>query len=208
MSEILYIKPEKNTEVSTDTVYLKDVCSLTCTNPSVVSRCKAIKLYQNTRPENKKTVFSILKVIELIQKEYPSLEIQNMGAQDFVVLFVSPKPPSKVWEFVKAALVCGITFFGSAFSIMTFNNDVGVTELFQQFYEQVMGRPTDGFSILELTYSLGLTIGVIVFFNHFSSRKLSSDPTPIEVEMRLYEDDIMTTLTEDSSREGKTVDVD
>ncbi|WP_455055389.1 hypothetical protein [Merdimonas faecis] len=40
----------------------------------------------------------------------------------------------------------------------------------------------------------------MVFFNHFGKSKVSVDPTPLEVEMRLYENDIQTTLIENYSR--------
>ena len=46
---------------------------------------------------------------------------------------------------------------------MAFNNDVGGTKLFGQIYELVMGKQSDGFTVLEVTYSIGLTFGILVF---------------------------------------------
>ena len=60
---------------------------------------------------------------------------------------------------------------------------------------------------MEVTYSIGIVIGILVFFNHFGRKRFSVDPTPMEVEMRLYENDIQTTLVENYSRKGKEVDV-
>ena len=71
----------------------------------------------------------------------------------------------------------------------------------------VMGRPGDGYGILELSYCLGLAIGIIVFFNHIGGRRITKDPTPIEVEMRVYEQDVNKALIETADREGKTIDV-
>lgn len=45
------------------------------------------------------------------------------------------------------------------------------------------------------------------FFNHFGKRRFSVDPTPIEVEMRLYENDLQTTLIENISRKEQELDV-
>ena len=104
-------------------------------------------------------------------------------------------------------VVVAISFTGAAFSIMAFNNDVDVTKLFGQVYELMTGSKSDGFSILELTYCLGLIIGILVFFNHFGKKKFTVDPTPMEVEMRLYENDIQTTLLETYSRKEKELDV-
>ena len=63
------------------------------------------------------------------------------------------------------------------------------------------------FTLLEGTYSLGLALGIIVFYNHIGKRKLTQDPTPIAVEMRTYEADINKSLVELAEREGKTIDV-
>ena len=92
------------------------------------------------------------------------------------------------------------SFFGAAFSIMTFNTDVDVGTLFKQIYQQVTGNISSGFTILEISYSIGLAAGVLFFFNHFGRKKFSTDPTPMQVQMRQYEDDVNTTLLEESSR--------
>ena len=147
-------------------------------------------------------VFSILEVVEKIHKVYPNLEIQNMGEPDFIVEYSTKPKEQPAVTFLKVALVCIICFFGSAFSIMAFNNDVSTVDMFGQFYTLMTGQESDGFTILELTYSLGLSAGIIAFFNHIGGRRLSKEPTPIEVEMRLYEDDVNTTLINTSSRNG------
>ena len=85
---------------------------------------------------------------------------------------------------------------------MAFNNDVSTVKLFDQFYTLLTGQAPDGFTVLELTYSVGLSVGIIAFFNHIGGRRLSKEPTPIEVEMRLYEDDVNTTLIKTADRNG------
>ena len=49
---------------------------------------------------------------------------------------------------------------------------------------------------------------IIVFYGHFGSWKSGKDPTPLEVEMRLYEDDIDTAMIKQSAREKNEIDVD
>ena len=70
-----------------------------------------------------------------------------------------------------------------------------------------MGKEADGFTILEVAYSLGLAVGIILFFNHVGGRRITKDPTPIEVEMRVYETDVNKALIETADREGKSIDV-
>jgi len=55
---------------------------------------------------------------------------------------------------------------------------------------------------------VGIAVGIIIFYNHLGGKRITKDPTPIEVQMRLYEDDVNTTLIEGCNREGTSIDVD
>ena len=208
MSEILYLKFGKNTRTYNQTITLGEAGEMQCADSAIVNRLKTEKLYtfQNVKKGKHscaaRRVFSILEVVEKIQGVYPNLEIQNMGEQDFIVEFSTKPKEQPALTFLKVAVVCLICFFGSAFSIMAFNNDVSTVDMFGQFYMLMTGQESDGFTILELTYSLGLAAGIIAFFNHIGGRRLTKEPTPIEVEMRLYEDDVNTTLINTASRNG------
>ena len=119
-----------------------------------------------------------------------------------------PKASEVCWQWIKTVFVCLVSFFGAAFAIMTFNNDVNVGDVLSQVYFQVMGRQPDGFGLMEAGYSVGLAIGILVFFNHIAVKKLNTDPTPLEVEMRLYEENICKTLIDQAGRKEKEIDVD
>lgn len=209
-SETVYIKADKNVEVTKPNVTLGDVLSMECANPVVVPKLKTIKLLKFHHTDNKhqnRTAVSILKVIECIHKEYPGMDIQNMGEQDFIVTYEEQQTAGGAVHVLKAIIVVLISFMGAAFSIMAFNNDINVTKMFGQIYKLVTGVENDGFTILEFTYCIGLIIGILTFFNHFGKKKFTVDPTPMEVEMRLYENDLQTTLIENYSRKGKELDV-
>lgn len=209
-SETIYIKADRNIEVKKPDVTLGDVLKISCVNPSVAAKIKSLRLLRFHHVDKKhhnRTAVSILKVIERIQEVYPNADIQNMGEQDFIVTYEEQRTAGRMVHLLKVIGVIVTSFIGAAFSIMTFNNDVDTTRLFQQIYELLTGKVSDGFTILELTYSIGLTIGILVFFNHFGKRRFTVDPTPMEVEMRLYENDIQTTLIEDFARKEKELDV-
>lgn len=209
-NDTIYIKADKNIEVTKPDVTLGDVLSIECSNAAVLSRVKTLKLLKFHHTDNKKqnrTAVSILKVIACIHEVYPNVQVQNEGEQDFIVTLEEQKTPGSFVHWTKVVVVVVISFIGAAFSIMAFNNDVDVTKLFGQVYELITGTKSDGFTVLELTYCLGLIIGILVFFNHFGKKKFTVDPTPMEVEMRLYENDIQTTLLETYSRKEKELDV-
>lgn len=203
----LYIKGDQSVEVKKRDVTLGDLITMEYSQQNVVSKLKTIKVMKVPEKGQHRFVVSILKIIELIHKEYPNLEIQSYGSPDLIVTYEEQQQKNKIWQFCKIALVTLTTFFGSAFAIATFNNDSGVTEIFGNIYELFMRAPKKGFTILELSYSVGLVVGILVFFNHFGKKKMSVDPTPIEVEMRLYENDIQTTVIAEFARKGQELDV-
>ena len=90
---------------------------------------------------------------------------------------------------------------------MTFHVDIGIQKTFARFYEQLMGETKPMITELEISYSIGLAVGIIVFFNHFSKKKLTKDPTPMEVEMKKYNQDLMQTKLAESDEKGHTIDV-
>lgn len=207
VAKILYIKADQNVELSSRIVKLKDVITMECSKQEIVSRLNKVELFRIPEQGKQRTVISILKIIECIHKEYPDLEIQNLGSADVILTYEPESSRNKVREWIKIGLVTTISFVGAAFAIMTFNNDSGITTLFGDIFEMFMGYPKQGFSVLEFTYSIGIVVGILLFFNHFGKRKFTVDPTPIEIEMRLYEKDIQDTLIEDYARKGKEIDV-
>ena len=205
--DVLYIKGDQNAEVQNRDVTLGDILSMECTNSHVVSKLKTVRLIRVPENGQHRYVVSILKIIEKIHEEYPGLEIQNLGAQDVIVTYEPVPKKNQFLYWLKVVGVLVITFTGSAFSIMAFNTDVDVPRLFSQFYEQVMGVQKTDFTVLEATSCIGVVIGILVFFNHFGKKRFSVDPTPIEVEMRLYENDIQTTVIENYARKEQELDV-
>lgn len=214
MNSIIYIKADRNIEVTKPSVTIGDVFEIECSNSKIVKNIKAKKLFQfSGNPEKAKTkkrraVISVLKVISCIHDSYPEADVQNLGEADIIITYENQKTSRKLGQLLKVIIVVLITFTGSAFSIMTFNNDVQLSYLLMQIYELQTGRPSNGFTVLEITYSIGLIVGILVFFNHFGKKKFSADPTPIEVEMRLYENDIQTTIVETYARKGEEIGMD
>lgn len=94
-------------------------------------------------------------------------------------------------EKIKVSFVSLIVLFGSAFAIMSFNEDVAVSDLFGRIYTIVLGKQESSNGILEFTYALGVALGILIFFNHFGNKKISGDPTPLEIKMWQYEQDVV-----------------
>ena len=208
MADTVYLKFEKNVEVHSREVNLGQAGQIYCANPSVQAKCRALKLVNIHENENHRQVFSVLQVTQLIQEMDSQLTISNLGETDFIVDYQPEGSSRRAWAWIKTLAVCVVVFVGAAFAIMTFNNDVGVGEVFSDFYMQVMGSESNGFTVLEVCYSIGLFLGIMVFFNHVGHKKITHDPTPIQVEMRTYEKDVDSTFIENCGRKGSSNDVD
>lgn len=212
--DTLYLKIDQNVVVDNCQVHLQDIASMECTNEAVLRQLKQKKIYtfQEKDTEKKKKiriqVFSVLNIIKQIHEDYPNLEVCNIGESDFILECKAGVTENKALEIIKTVLLCIIIFFGAAFTIMTFNNDVGVADVFSRLYQQVIGRESDGVTEIEIFYAIGMPIGITIFYNHIGRKKVTHDPTPIQVEMRKYEQDVDTTFIENASREGKSIDVD
>lgn len=206
-SKILYIKGDRDVEVTKPDVTLGDLLSMECTDKLMLAKIKTLKIVRFKKSGRQRRVVSVLKIIACIHEKFPETDVQNLGETDIIVTYEDQKTPALAWHIIKTAFVAAVTFFGAAFSIMAFNNDVDVTKLFGQIYELVTGQETSGFTVLEISYSVGVTAGILIFFNHFGRKRFTVDPTPMEIQMRLYENDIQTTLIENSERKGEEIDV-
>ena len=44
--------------------------------------------------------------------------------------------------------------------------------------------------MFQIPYSIGLGLGMVLFFNHFFRKRINEEPSPLEVEMFNYQQDI------------------
>lgn len=202
----VYIKCDRNVEVQSPDVFMKDVGSLRCADNVISAKLKALKVHHFHQSDTTRCVISTLKLVELMEECCPNISVQIIGEPDVLVEWVSVNKHKGWQQWLKAALVCLVSYFGTAFTIMAYHNDVGINEVFTEVYRMAMNREPQGLNAVEISYSVGLALGIIVFFNHIGGRRLTKDPTPIEVAMRNYEQDVDKTLIETAGREGKEED--
>lgn len=203
----VYLNLREITEVHEKDVFVKDVASVYCSDTNIQNKCNAVKVRTVREEKPRRYVESALDVIKKLEETDPSVQVNNVGKVEYIIDYQPHKAPKYLWQWMKTVFVCIVCFCGAAFAIMTFNNDVSVTEVFKEVYLLITGTESSGFTILEFSYSVGLAVGIIAFFNHFAKWKVNTDPTPLEVEMRLYEDNISKTLIQNDSRKEQEIDV-
>lgn len=199
----VYLKCDRNIEVQDQDVFMSDVGEVRCSDKVTCARLRALKVHHFTKKSARRCVISSLKLVELMEEECPNISVQIVGEPDVLVEWIEVAKRKNWQQWLKAVLVCLISFFGTGFTIMAYHNDVGVNDVFTEVYKMVMNREPQGLNVLEVSYSVGLAAGIIIFFNHVGGRKLTKDPTPIEVAMRNYEEDEDKALIATAGREGK-----
>lgn len=205
---VIYLHAEQSYFLNDPKVRIKDVCSVYCKDNNLQNKINCIEVYKFKEKEDGRAFMSILVLVQAISEEIPDGEIKNMGEEDFVIYYRNPqKQPSRWLQRGKIALICVICFLGMGISIMGYNNDVDMSRVFSQLYETFLGTRPTGATFIELFYSIGLTLGVFLFFNHTPGKKVTNEPTPIQVQMRLYERDVNQTFLLGASRKGEELDV-
>ena len=202
----VYIKAEQSTIVENQKIRLSDVVKIFTMDKKLEQELKNIALAFVSEKKRKKLVFSVMEVVALMVQANPNITVNILGDEDFIVEYIPPEKPKKWLDYLKTAFVCLAVFFGGGFAIMTFNEDASVQEIFSKLYVLVTGTKESS-GVLEISYSIGIPLGIILFFDHFSKLKIDNDPTPLQVELRLYEQDVNQAIIENAGKEGKKKDV-
>ncbi len=204
---VVYIKCNRNVEVQSPDVFMRDVGSLRCEDTTISAKLKALKVHHFKENEEKRCVISTLRLVELMEKVCPNIIVQIIGEPDVLIEWVAVDKYKGCKQWLKVIVVCLICFCGTGFTIIAYHNEAGVNEIFSEVYKMLMNREPGTINILEVSYSVGLALGIIGFFNHIGGRRITKDPTPIEVAMRNYEQDVDKTLIETAGRMGREEEV-
>lgn len=206
----LYIALEQSTLVASRKVHIGDISTIFCTNQDISHQVEKTEILVFPNTEQDQTVITVMKLIELINTQFKQLSIQSIGNPETIVYYRNLNPMHKLSGKIKALMLMVLAFFGTAYSIMAYNGDVGSADLLNSLYKMFTGNEAQagdlGPTLGILAYSVGLCVGMIIFFNHGINKKHTDDPTPLQVQMRLYEEDVNKAIIIDSTRKNKTID--
>lgn len=208
----LYIALEQSTLVASRKVHIGDISTIFCTNQDISHQVKNIEILVFPNTEQDQTVITVLKLIELINTTYKNLSVESIGNPETIVYYRNLTSSHRLSGKIKAFLLMVLAFFGTSYSIMSYNGDVGAIDLLSNLYEMFTGQTAvqgqTGPVLGIIAYSIGLCMGMIIFFNHGINKKNTDDPTPLQVQMRLYEEDVNKAIILNSERNNRSIDVD
>jgi stage V sporulation protein AA len=179
-------------------VFVKDVADVVAKGDEA-SKIEKIKLIDvDSDGEKIKNIsISVTDIIKKIKQAHPNATVNNVGETDTWVHCTFNKGKDNPWFlWFRVGIVSLILLVGAATAIMAFHTDGQIPKVFERFYSMFYGEQKSNPPIITIPYSIGLAVGIIVFYNHFFGRKITDDPTPIEVEIKQYEKEVTEAVIE------------
>lgn len=201
----IYINASQCVLVKNHVVLLRDIITIQSSDQKLANQIGNIHIYTFKKETPAEIIVSIMTIIDLILQDYPNLDIVNIGQTDVIVKFQPKSKGEKLKEAFFTSLLCCTAFIGGGYAIMAYNTDIGAKELFNYLSMLFLGDPQKGTFCLSVTYAIGLSLGLILFFNHLGNKKLTKEPTPLEVQMRIYEQEVYMTTIKDSTRRNENL---
>ncbi|MCL2407911.1 MAG: stage V sporulation protein AA [Defluviitaleaceae bacterium] len=192
----IYIKPARKVAVSeAKFICVRHVAEVQA-EPSLRERVESLKL-QDTGKKNGVFLVSVMDIIKAIEESLPGHTVNNVGEMDTVVLY-SAKEEKRVpfIKWLKIAVIGLVMAVGAATAIMSFHNDSEIPKIFRAYHKMFTGQEVADPRVIQVTYAIGIALGITVFFNHFNRKKIQKDPTPLEVEMSDYDNIVTETLVD------------
>jgi stage V sporulation protein AA len=144
-------------------------------------------MYQVKKEDNNIVVIDIFTVIERLRNLHPNLDIQSIGPNQTIV-YVATKP--KTPNFLLISFIWILLCIGSAMAIMNFHYDVSMQEVHQKLHFMLTGEKEEFPLWIQIPYSFGLGLGMILFFNHVFKKRINEEPSPLEVEIFNYQQNL------------------
>lgn len=134
-------------------------------------------------------LISILVIVTFVKDTVPNYEIVVIGETD-ILIELNDKTNEDPYKILRVALVSFLLFIGAVTAIINFHSDVDMKESHRVIYKVMTGEESERPLLLQIPYSLGIGVGMAVFFNHIFKKKIDDEPTPLEMEMYSYQQSV------------------
>lgn len=199
----LLINPKAAVDIRSN-IYIKDIGMVYSHNKLIKTKIENLSVYKTKEEEDWIKITSI-DIIERLVDRYPNLEIEIIGQNEVLIEIKSREKSNKLFQFAKVVAIFILLFFGAGMTIMNFHTDVNMDETLEIIYYTLTGEKNSNPLILTISYSIGLGLGVIVFFNRILSKSLRrrKEPGPMEIEVFNYDKEMEEYILNDIENSSK-----
>jgi len=184
LAETIYLRMRHRIQKkSNDRIFLKDLAQIIATD-ELLSTLKNVCLYHISAQDKNIIIIDSTQVIREIKRLDQEVDIQLIGPAQTIIEVVFEKRKVTLPFFI---LVWLLLFIGSGLTIMNFHEDVSMQTVHQRVYKMITGKEVEKPLIFQIPYSIGLGLGMVIFFNHVFKKRLNEEPSPLEVEVFNYQ---------------------
>ncbi|HLT54740.1 MAG TPA: stage V sporulation protein AA [Bacillota bacterium] len=188
MVHTVYLRLKKTVEVSNlRTLLLKDIAFIGMENEAAKKTLEDIPVYRLTKRDKNLVVLDSFLIIETLTKLMNNLDIQLIGPAQTVIRVM---PKSRKKPLIAVIFIWILLFIGTSMTIMNFHYDVSMQEVQQKLHYLLTGKTNPYPLWIQIPYSIGLGIGTLLFFNHWFNKRFNEEPSPLEVEVFNYQQDL------------------
>ncbi|KIL37792.1 stage V sporulation protein AA [Gordoniibacillus kamchatkensis] len=178
------------------TIRLGDVAQMIA-EPDMERKLRELVLHRHRPQDGNKLLLDMMLIVRKVKELFPDVQIEQFGEPHVLIETEERKRKANP---VAIALVWLLLFIGSGLAIMNFHADVSMLEVHRRIYELITGRRAEYPLLLQIPYSLGIGIGMVLFFNHLFKKKFNEEPSPLEVEMFMYQESVNQFIITDEYR--------
>ncbi|MCM3571735.1 MULTISPECIES: stage V sporulation protein AA [Mesobacillus] len=183
MEKTIYIRMRNRVQVKPEqSLLLKDIAQIIASE-DIFQELASLQV-KKIMPKDHIHIIDVMKIIRFIAGIYPDHEIQTVGPPQTIIEVIYKKKGMSIPFFI---LVWFLLFFGAALTIMNFHEDVSMQSVHQRLYFIMTGKEVAKPLLFQIPYSIGIGLGMILFFNHVFKKRLNEEPSPLEVEMFNYQ---------------------
>ncbi len=187
MEKTVYIRLRHRIQVYPNDVITIGKIALIVGDKELTKKLKSIVIHQIQLSDKNMVVIDVMHVIKEIHKYDHQIDVQTIGSTQTIVEILFEKKRLFPLLF---CIVWLLLFIGAGLAIMNFHEDVSMQAVHQRIYKIVTGKENAQPLILQIPYSLGLGLGMVLFFNHLFKKRINEEPSPLEVEMFNYQLDL------------------
>jgi stage V sporulation protein AA len=178
MKEI-YLIPKGKINFSRDKneIYLDDIYNIYPKEIKNDTTNIILKRYKNIDIEY--DVLHVGEVIQSIKDIYPDMNINLLVVDDIIINFESIKKDNT--KILRVILVTIVVLMGSIMAIMNFHSDVNMADSQKIIVEVLTGKPDKYLPYFQIFYSIGIGVGVALFFNRIIPNYSKQEPSPLDL---------------------------
>ncbi|KIL34883.1 stage V sporulation protein AA [Cohnella kolymensis] len=187
-SKIVYVRMRRRAVVTPGSLITLGVVARLVADPDTEAKLKQLPLHLVSEKDGNLLLIDMLQVVKSILEAEPGTIIETFG-EPHVLVEVSPSGSIKPRKIL-LVLAWIMLFFGSGMAMMNFHADVNMPTVQRRITELVTGQSVVHPWYFQVPYSIGVGLGMLLFFNRLFRKPLNDEPNPLQVEMFMYQESL------------------